>query len=109
MSETRYADAGRRQDKLSDRQHRDDDLHLRSMNAVTGYNLHGTCGFIGHAEGFLIDDTDWTVRFINVDTRKLVARQTCPDRAAFGKRYPAVRKPGQSRFWPADGHGQPRL
>jgi len=69
MSEAHYADARRRQDALSAARHRDDDLHLRSMAAVTGYNLQASDGFIGHVDGFLIDDTDWTIRFLTVDTR----------------------------------------
>lgn len=69
MSETHYADARRRQDKASAAEHRDDDLHLRSLNAVTGYNLQATDGSIGHVEGFLIDDADWTIHFLAVDTK----------------------------------------
>lgn len=69
MSETHYADARRRQDALVARRHQDDDLHLRSIDAVTGYNLKATDGFIGHVEGFLIDDADWTIRYLAVDTK----------------------------------------
>jgi len=69
MSETHYADARRRQDESYEAQHRDDDLHLRSTDAVTGYNLQATDGAIGHIEGFLIDDTDWTIHFLTVDTK----------------------------------------
>ena len=69
MSETHYADARRRQDELSVERHRDDDLHLRSIDSVTGYNLQATDGFIGHVEGFLIEDTDWTIHFLAVDTK----------------------------------------
>jgi len=69
MSETHYADARPRQDELSAERHRDDDLHLRSIGSVTGYNLQATDGFIGHVEGFLIEDTDWTIHFLAVDTK----------------------------------------
>jgi hypothetical protein len=69
LSEAHYADARRRQDELSVRLHQKDDLHLRSINAVTGYNLQATDGSIGHVEGFLVDDTDWTIHFLTVDTR----------------------------------------
>ncbi len=69
MSETHYADARRRQDAMSAERQRDGDPHLRSVNAVTGYNLHATDGAIGHVEGFLIDDTDWTIHFLVVDTK----------------------------------------
>jgi len=69
MSGTHYADARRRQDELSAERHRDDDLHLRSIDTVTGYNLQATDGSIGHIDGFLIDDTDWTIHFLTVDTK----------------------------------------
>lgn len=45
------------------------DPHLRSVVAITGYHIHATDGEIGHAENFLIDDADWRIRFITVDTR----------------------------------------
>ena len=69
MSETHYADARPRQDELSAERRRDDDLHLRSIGSVTGYNLQATDGFIGHVEGFPIEDTDWTIHFLAVDTQ----------------------------------------
>jgi hypothetical protein len=39
MSETHYAAATRRQNELSVERHRGNDLHLRSIATVTGYNL----------------------------------------------------------------------
>ena len=48
--------------------HRNDDPHLRSCNAVTGYHLHATDGEIGHIAGYLIDDETWAIRYIVVDT-----------------------------------------
>ena len=36
--------------------HRNDDPHLRSCKAVTGYRLAATDGEIGHVAGYLIDD-----------------------------------------------------
>ena len=61
MSEAHYADSRRRQDELYRLRHQKDDLHLRSMDAVTGYNLEATDGAIGHVEGFWVDDEDWTI------------------------------------------------
>jgi uncharacterized protein YrrD len=46
-----------------------DDPHLRSTREVTGYHLHATDGEIGHVEDFIVDDEDWTIRFLVVDTR----------------------------------------
>jgi PRC-barrel domain len=48
--------------------HRNDDPHLRSCQAVTGYHLHATDGDIGHVSGFLVDDETWSIRYLVVDT-----------------------------------------
>jgi hypothetical protein len=45
------------------------DLHLRSMEAVIGHRVHAIDGLIGHVDDFLINDADWSVRFVKVDTR----------------------------------------
>ncbi|HVJ50821.1 MAG TPA: PRC-barrel domain-containing protein [Aliidongia sp.] len=45
------------------------DPHLRSIAAVTGYHIHATDGEIGHVESFLVDDADWSIRYLVVDTR----------------------------------------
>ena len=45
------------------------DQHLRSVAAVTGYHIHATDGEIGHVEDFLVDDGDWRIRYIKVDTK----------------------------------------
>ncbi|HWK43119.1 MAG TPA: PRC-barrel domain-containing protein [Stellaceae bacterium] len=45
------------------------DPHLHSVDAVTGYHIHATDGSIGHVEGFLIEDENWTVGYLIVDTR----------------------------------------
>jgi hypothetical protein len=48
--------------------HRNDDLHLRSCKAVTGYHIAATDGEIGHVSGFLVDDETWAIRYLIVDT-----------------------------------------
>ena len=48
--------------------HRNDDPHLRSCNAVTGYHIHATDGDIGQVSGFLVDDETWAIRYLIVDT-----------------------------------------
>ena len=48
--------------------HRNDDPHLRSCNAVTGYHIHATDGDIGHVSGFLVDDETWAIRYLIIDT-----------------------------------------
>jgi hypothetical protein len=45
------------------------DPHLRSMEAVIGHRVHAIDGLIGHVDDFLINDADWSVRFVKVDTR----------------------------------------
>ena len=47
----------------------DGDPHLRSTEAVTGYHIHAIDGEIGHVEDFLIQDADWSIRYLVVDTK----------------------------------------
>jgi len=44
------------------------DPHLRSIAAVTGYHIHAVDGEIGHVDDFLVDDADWSIRYLAVDT-----------------------------------------
>ena len=44
------------------------DAHLRSMSEVTGYALRARDGAIGHVADLLIDDADWAIRWLVVDT-----------------------------------------
>ena len=48
--------------------HRNDNPHLRSCNAVTGYHIHATDGDIGHVAGFLVEDETWAIRYLVIDT-----------------------------------------
>jgi uncharacterized protein YrrD len=43
--------------------------HLRSSNEVTGYDIHARDGAIGHVEDLIVDDQDWIVRYVQVDTK----------------------------------------
>lgn len=45
------------------------DPHLQSMRDVAGCQIHATDGNIGHAEDFIVDDTEWAIRYLVVDTR----------------------------------------
>jgi hypothetical protein len=47
----------------------DDDPHLRSIAAVAGYNIHADDGEIGHVEDFLLEDADWSIHYLVVDTK----------------------------------------
>ncbi len=44
-------------------------MHLRSIAAVRGYHIHATDGEIGHVENFLVDDANWGIRYLIIDTR----------------------------------------
>jgi len=43
--------------------------HLRSVSEVTGYYIRAADDDIGHVEEFLIDDSDWALRYFVIDTR----------------------------------------
>ena len=45
------------------------DPHLRSMGEVKNYHIQATDGEIGHLEDFIIDDQNWVIRYMVVDTR----------------------------------------
>jgi hypothetical protein len=53
----------------NDGQADDGDPHLRSTNAVNGYDIHAADGNIGHVENFLVDDQDWGIAYLVIDTR----------------------------------------
>jgi sporulation protein YlmC with PRC-barrel domain len=44
------------------------DPHLRSTKEVIGYYIEASDGNIGHVEDFLIDDENWAIRYVVVDT-----------------------------------------
>ena len=45
------------------------DSHLRSTEAVTGYDIDAADGEIGHVAGFIVDEEAWAIRYIEVATR----------------------------------------
>jgi hypothetical protein len=47
----------------------DGDPHLRSTEVVGSYHIHARDGEIGHVEDFLVDDADWSVHYLVVDTQ----------------------------------------
>jgi hypothetical protein len=48
--------------------HRNDDPHLRSVNAVMHYHVEANDGSIGHVQGLLLDEETWAIRYLIVDT-----------------------------------------
>jgi sporulation protein YlmC with PRC-barrel domain len=59
----------RLQEHIADTQRRDEDPHLRSVTAVAGYHIHATDGKVGHVEDFLVEDADWSIHYLIVDTK----------------------------------------
>ena len=51
------------------------DSHLCSTQQVTGYHIHATDGDIGHVDDFIIDDNNWTIRFLVVNTTNMVSEK----------------------------------
>lgn len=49
-------------------QHRNDDSHLRSVNAVTRYHIEATDGGMGRVKGLLVDEETWAIRYLIVET-----------------------------------------
>ena len=45
-----------------------DNANLLSLNAMRGFSIHATDGDIGTVFDFLMDDTDWGIRYVIVDT-----------------------------------------
>lgn len=43
--------------------------NLRSAREVRGYRIHAEDDEVGHVEDFILDDEDWTLRYVVVDTR----------------------------------------
>ena len=48
------------------------DCGLRSADAVKGYDIRAEDGWIGHVVGFVYDSVTWKVRYLIVDTRKIL-------------------------------------
>ncbi len=40
-----------------------------SVEAVTGYHIHASDGEVGHVEDFLVEDADWSIHYLVVDTK----------------------------------------
>jgi len=46
----------------------DDERSLLSMREVTGYQLEATDGSLGHVEDFFVEDEDWRIGYLLIDT-----------------------------------------
>jgi hypothetical protein len=56
-------------EEVAARQRASRDEHLRSARAVGGYGIRATDGELGHVEDFLIDESEWAIRYLIVDPR----------------------------------------
>jgi hypothetical protein len=45
------------------------DSHLRCTSAVKGYRIEAVDGEIGHVDGFLVDETSWAIRYMEIATK----------------------------------------
>jgi sporulation protein YlmC with PRC-barrel domain len=61
-------EVSRRTEELARLQHDHDEPHLRSAEAVSGYHIHASDGEIGHLSDLVIEDTDWSIHYLIVDT-----------------------------------------
>jgi hypothetical protein len=52
------------------------DPHLESARDVIGYHIQAVGGEIGHVEDFVVDEQNWSVRYISVDTRNWLPGKT---------------------------------
>jgi sporulation protein YlmC with PRC-barrel domain len=68
LSMTGDPHAPSRADKLARLQKNLDEPHLRSAEEVTGYHIHATDGEIGHLSDVILEDTDWSIHYLIVDT-----------------------------------------
>lgn len=55
--------------EIADAEHDRYNPSLRSFKLVTGYHVESRDGDIGHVEDFLVEDADWSIHFLVIDTR----------------------------------------
>jgi len=63
------SESARHEQDLANAQRERDDPHLRSIEAVTGYHIRASDDEIGHVEDFLVEDGDWSIHYLIVDTK----------------------------------------
>jgi len=57
---------------------RGNDGSLRSCKEILGYGIAAADGEIGHVEDFLVEDEDWTLHYVLIDTRKWLLGKRVP-------------------------------
>jgi len=67
--------------------------HLRSSDEVCGYHIAARDGDIGKVDDFVIDESDWSIAYVAIDTRRWLPGRTVLISPAWVK---AVDWPGRS-------------
>ncbi len=49
-----------------------EDFRIRSLEELSGYHIQARDGEIGYVSDFVYYDADWKVRYVEIDTRKLL-------------------------------------
>ena len=62
-----YLDQAANADMLA-RDFKPAEVHLRSSNEVTDYDIQASDGSIGSVSDFVLDDSNWAIRYLVVDT-----------------------------------------
>ena len=68
MTMTADPEVQRRAEEIARHQQHQDEPNLRSAEEVAGYHIHATDGEIGHLSDLVIEDTDWSIHYLIVDT-----------------------------------------
>ncbi|QOW11827.1 PRC-barrel domain containing protein [Kaistella flava (ex Peng et al. 2021)] len=58
-----------REDENTDKKN-EVDLHLRSTKEIMGYHIHSDDGDFGHVTDFILDDKNWQILYLVVDTHE---------------------------------------
>jgi len=85
------------------------DIHLRSAKEMRGYHIEEQTQRSAHVDDFIIDDETWAVRYLVIDTRKLVARQKGAACAPLDQPHQLGRKEGLRRPLSTIDQEQPRV
>jgi sporulation protein YlmC with PRC-barrel domain len=68
MSPMPYGETLREVEEITAEERENSDMHLRSVRTVTGYHIHASDGEIGHVADVLVEDSDWGIHYLVVDT-----------------------------------------
>ena len=69
MTPVPYGESLRRAEEIASEEQENNDLHLRSAKVVSGYDIHASDGNIGHVADLLVEDADWGIHYLVVDTQ----------------------------------------